>query len=67
MLGAWFAASALHHNVEAFMSMGLIDVERDGRFFFTVVPEKARRVRGLRGPKLAGDMFPPVPGVDSGC
>jgi hypothetical protein len=59
MLGAWFAASPPHHNVEAFMSIGLIPVERDGRFFLTVMPEKARRVRGLRGPEPAGDLFPP--------
>jgi hypothetical protein len=37
--GAWFSASAPHHNVEAFMSMGLILSEREGWFFLTVVPE----------------------------
>jgi hypothetical protein len=30
MLSASFAASVVHHNVEAFMCMGLIPVERDG-------------------------------------
>jgi hypothetical protein len=58
MLGAWFAASAPHHNVEAFMSVGLIPVERDGRFFLTVVPEKARRVRGSGVVEPAGRIFP---------
>jgi hypothetical protein len=60
MLGAWFGARALHHNVKAFMNVGLIPYERDGRFFLTVVPEKARRVRGpdiLEGP--ARPDFPP--------
>jgi hypothetical protein len=46
MLGAWFGASATHHNVEAFMNVGLIPYERDGRFFLRMVHEKARRVRG---------------------
>jgi hypothetical protein len=46
MLGAWCGASALHHKVEAFMNVGLIPYERDGRFFLRVVPEKAPRVRG---------------------
>jgi hypothetical protein len=59
MLGAWFAASAPHHNVEAFMSVGLIPVERDGRFFLTVVPEKARRVRGSTVVEPAWGTFPP--------
>jgi hypothetical protein len=45
MLGAWFGASAPHHNVEAFMNVGLIPYERDGRFSLRVVNEKARRVR----------------------
>jgi hypothetical protein len=36
MLGASFAASAPHQNVEAFMSMGLMPVEGDGRSFLTV-------------------------------
>jgi hypothetical protein len=46
MLGAWFGASVLHHNVEGFMNVGLIPYERGGRFFLRAVPEKARRVRG---------------------
>jgi hypothetical protein len=46
MLGAWFGASAPHHNVEAFMNASLISYERDGRFFLMVVLAKARRVRG---------------------
>jgi hypothetical protein len=41
MLGAWFSVSAPHYNVEAFMSMELIPVERDGRFFRVVHSEKA--------------------------
>jgi hypothetical protein len=41
MLDASFVASALDYNVEAFMFMGLILVERDGRFFLTVHTEKA--------------------------
>jgi hypothetical protein len=46
MLGVWSGASAPHHNVEAFMNVGLIPYERDGRFFLRVIPEKARRVCG---------------------
>jgi hypothetical protein len=46
MLGAWFGASAPHHNVKTFMNVGLIPYERDDRFFLRVVPEKARRVHG---------------------
>jgi hypothetical protein len=46
VLGAWFGASAPHHNVEAIMNVGLISYEHDDQFFLRVVPEKARRVRG---------------------
>ena len=59
MLGAWFAASAPHHNVEAFLSVGLVPVERAGRFFLTVDPEKARRVRESAAPEPPGGLFPP--------
>jgi hypothetical protein len=60
MLSARFGASVPHHNVEAFMNVGLISYERDGRFFLRVAPEKARRVRGsdtFEG--SARDDFPP--------
>jgi hypothetical protein len=33
MLGAWFGASSPHHNLEAFMNVGLIPDERDGDSF----------------------------------
>jgi hypothetical protein len=59
MLGACFAANVPHHNVEAFMSMGLIPAERDGRFVQTVRTEKARSVRGLRRVQSKGERFPP--------
>jgi hypothetical protein len=59
MLSAWFAASAPHHDIEAFISIGLTPVERDGRFFLMVQPEKDRRVHGLGEVELAGEMFPP--------
>jgi hypothetical protein len=45
--GAGFAASAPHHNVEAFMNLGLMPEEHEGRFYLKVVPEQARRVQGL--------------------
>jgi hypothetical protein len=59
MLGAWLAASAPHHTVEAFISMRLIPVEGDSRFFLMLHSEKARRVRGLGEIEQAGEMFPP--------
>jgi hypothetical protein len=60
MLGAWFGASAPHHNVEAFMNIGLIPEERDGQFVLKVVPEKARRVRGISlDDQPARPSFPP--------
>jgi hypothetical protein len=46
ILGAWFAASDPHHNVEAFMSLGLIPVQEGNEIFLAVDREKARRVRG---------------------
>jgi hypothetical protein len=45
ILGAWFSASAPHHNVEAFMSLGLIPVKRSGQFFLALHRDQARRVR----------------------
>jgi hypothetical protein len=60
MLGAWFGASALHHNVDAFMNVGLTPHERNGRFFPRAATEKARRVHGshiLEG--TARPDFPP--------
>ena len=47
ILGAWYAASVPHHNVEAFMSMGLIPEDRDLQIYLRVDREQARRVRGL--------------------
>jgi hypothetical protein len=47
ILGAWFAASAPHHNVEAFMNVGLIPLEAQGQFYLRVDRGEARRVRGL--------------------
>jgi hypothetical protein len=45
ILGAWFAASAPHHNVEAFLNAGMVPAERDGTFYLRVEPEQARRLR----------------------
>jgi hypothetical protein len=45
ILGAWFAASAPHHNVEAFMSLGLIPFRESNCCFLRVDRERARRVR----------------------
>jgi hypothetical protein len=59
MLGACFIASASHHHVEAFMSVGLIPVKREERFFLTVVTEKAPRVRGSAALEPAEQRFPP--------
>jgi hypothetical protein len=61
MLGAWFAASAPHHNVEAFISVGLVSFEAHGRFYLRVVRGETRRVRGLGE---AGHEIPeaPLPG-----
>jgi hypothetical protein len=58
ILGAWFAASAAHHNIEAFMDARLIPVERNGDFYLSVQPEKAQRVRGH--PPDPGEI-PPTP------
>jgi hypothetical protein len=62
MLGAWFAASAPHHNVEAFMGIGLIPWEDHGHDSLEVHPERARRVsiagievQGISRPRLAED------------
>lgn len=59
ILGAWFAASVPHYNVEAFMSMGLIPEDRGGQIFLKVVPEEARRVRGIGMADVQppGDLF----------
>jgi hypothetical protein len=46
ILGAWFAASDPHHNVEAFMSLGLFPLEVSNDIFLIVDREKARQVRG---------------------
>jgi hypothetical protein len=46
ILEAWFAASAPHHNAEAFANAGLIPAQRGGVFYFEVHPEHARRLRG---------------------
>jgi hypothetical protein len=66
MLSARLAASDLHHNVEAFMFMRLIPVERDGRFFLTVHSEKARRIRGFGEVEPAGEWFSPDATIDFG-
>jgi hypothetical protein len=58
ILGAWFAASAPHHNIEAFTDVGLIPVERNGDVYLSVQPENARTVRGH--PPDAGEI-PPAP------
>jgi hypothetical protein len=59
MLGRWFVVSIPHHNIEAFTSMGLISVEREGRIFLTVVPEKVRRLRESAEFEPAEKGFPP--------
>jgi hypothetical protein len=55
--GAWFAASAPHYNVEAFMNAGLIPVEHGGVFCLEVHPEYARRLHGW---PAAGAAIPPA-------
>jgi hypothetical protein len=59
LLGAWFSASAPHHNVEAFMNLGLIPVERSGQFFLEFHAERARRVK--RWPVRSTDTEPAPP------
>jgi hypothetical protein len=44
----WFAASAPHHNIEAFMHAGLIPVERNEDFYLSVQHENARRCADIR-------------------
>jgi hypothetical protein len=46
ILGAWFAASVPHYNVEAFMSIGLVPEERNGELYLAVHMEQARQLRG---------------------
>jgi hypothetical protein len=58
ILGVWFAASAPHYNVEAFMNIGLIPFRDGDQFFFRVMREHARSVRR---PLLATEAIPPVP------
>jgi hypothetical protein len=58
ILAAWFAASAPHYNVEAFMNAGLIPVDRDGVMYLEVHPEHARRLRGF---PPGGGAIPPAP------
>jgi hypothetical protein len=41
-VGAWFAISSPHHKVEVFMSVTLIPVECEARFFLTAVAEKLK-------------------------
>jgi hypothetical protein len=45
IFGAWFSASAPNYNIEAFISAGLVPVERGEVFYLEVQPQKARRVR----------------------
>jgi hypothetical protein len=45
MLGSFYAATAPHQVVEAFMSMGLIPEERGGEMYLTAKMQGARRVR----------------------
>jgi hypothetical protein len=58
ILGAWFAASAPHHNVEAFMNADLIPIERGGIFYLEVRPLHARRLRTW---PAGGGEIPPAP------
>jgi hypothetical protein len=46
ILGAWFAASGPHHNVEVFMNLSLFPLKASNDIFLIVDREKARRVRG---------------------
>jgi hypothetical protein len=43
ILGAWFSASTLHRNIEAFMSAGLFPVERGVVFCLDVQAQNVRR------------------------
>jgi hypothetical protein len=45
MLGPFYAATAPHLVIEAFMSMGLIPEERGGEMYLTIKMQGARRVR----------------------
>jgi hypothetical protein len=61
ILGAWFAASAPHHNVEAFMSLGLIPFRESNCCFLRGDRERARGVREwprTSGGILAADLLP---------
>jgi hypothetical protein len=49
ILGAWFASSAPHHNVEAFINLGLIPTMIGDEVFLKVDREHARRVRNYEG------------------
>jgi hypothetical protein len=58
ILGAWFEASAPHHNIEAFMNLGLVPSEQEGRFVLVVDCEHARRAREWPKP---GGKIPAAP------
>jgi hypothetical protein len=58
MLGAWFASSVPHLNVEAFMRLGLIPFADRGQIFVNVDPTAASRVRG--GGNVQDDALAPL-------
>jgi hypothetical protein len=47
MLGAWFGDSSPHHNIKAFMHLGLILVERKGRGYEESEPLGATLPTGI--------------------
>jgi hypothetical protein len=67
MLAAWFIASAPHHNPEAFMFLGLIPVELDGRFFLTVHPEKLEGFVDWERSNQRERCSHPIPTFDFSC
>jgi hypothetical protein len=56
ILGACFAASTPHYNVETFANAKFIPAERGGVFYSEVHPEHAWRLRGR--PAVAGAIPP---------
>jgi hypothetical protein len=64
ILAAWSELSAPHHNIEAFLRIGLVLFEeplRSGEYYLRVQPEAARCARRWRGLKEGGDRAPLQP------
>jgi hypothetical protein len=64
ILGAWSESSAPHHNIEAFLRIGLVPFEellRSGAYSLRVQREAARCVRRWPGLEEGGDRAPLQP------